>query len=38
MWECDKVTIALTTNSELADGGRSCREAHCKLTLHAGVN
>jgi len=38
MRECDKVTLPLSSHGELADGGRSYREACRKVTLHAGVN
>jgi len=37
-WECDKVTLPLSSHGELADGGRSCMEARRKLKLHSGVN
>jgi len=37
-WECDKVTLPLSSHGELADGGRSCMEACRKLKLHSGVN
>jgi len=37
-WECDKVTLPLSSHWELADGGRSCMEAHRKLKLHSAVN
>jgi len=37
-WECDKVTVLSRSHRELADGGRSCREARRKLTQHSGVN
>ena len=38
LWECDKVTLSLSSRGELADGGRSCREARRKLKLHSAVN
>jgi hypothetical protein len=38
MWECDQVTVSLRSDGELADGGRSGKEAHQKLKLHSGVN
>jgi len=37
-WECDNVTLPLSSHGELADGGRSCREVRRKLNLHSGVN
>ena len=37
-WECDKVTLPLSSHGELADGGRSCMEACRKLTQYSGVN
>ena len=37
-WECDKVTLPLSSHGELADGCRLCMEAHRKLKLHSGVN
>jgi len=37
-WECDKVTLPLSSHGELADGGRLYMEAHRKLKLHSGVN
>jgi len=37
-WECDKVTLPLSSHGELAGGGRSCMEARQKLKLHSGVN
>jgi len=37
-WECDMVKLPLSSHGELADGGRSCREASRKLKLHSGVN
>jgi len=37
-WVCDKVTVPLSSHGELADGGRSCKEARRKLKLHSGVN
>jgi len=36
-WECAKVTVPLSAHGELADGSRSCREAHRELKLHSGV-
>jgi len=38
LWECDNVTLPLSSHGELADGGRSCREVRRKLKLHSGVN
>jgi len=37
-WECDKVTLSLSSHGDLADGGRSCREARRKLKLHSEVD
>jgi len=37
-WDCDEVTVPLSSHGELADGGRSCREEHQKLKLHSWVN
>jgi len=37
-WECDKVTLPLTSHGELADGGRSCRGVRRKVKLHLDVN
>jgi len=37
-WECDMVTLPLSSHGELADGGQSCKEARRKLKLHSGVN
>jgi len=37
-WECDKVTLPLSSHGELADGSRSCREARWMLKLHPAVN
>jgi len=37
-WECDKVTLSLSSPGELADGSQSCRKARRKLKLHSGVN
>jgi len=37
-WECDKVTLPLSSHGELAGCCRSCRETHWKLKLHSGVN
>jgi len=37
-WECDKVTLPLSSHGELADGGRSCMEAHRRLKLHSRGN
>ena len=37
-WECDKVTLPVSCQGELADGGRSCRKARRNLKLHSGVN
>jgi len=37
-WECDKVTLPLSSHGELAGGGWSYKEAHQKLKLHSGVN
>jgi len=37
-WECQKVTVPLSSNGQLADGGRMCREARQKLKLHSGVD
>ena len=37
-WECDNVTLPLSSHGELADGGRSCREVRRKLKQHSGVN
>jgi len=38
LWKCDKVTLPFNSHAELADGGRSCREACRKLKLHSRVN
>jgi len=38
LWECDKVTLPLSSHGEMADGGRLCMEARRKLKLHSGVN
>ena len=37
-WECDKVTLPLSSHGVLADGGPSCREARRKLKLRTRVN
>jgi len=37
-WECDKVSLLMSSHGELADEGRSCREARQKHKLHSGVN
>jgi hypothetical protein len=37
-WECDQATLPLSSHGELAEDGRSCREARRKLKLHSGVN
>jgi len=37
-WDCDKVTLPLTSHGELADCDQSCREANRKLKIHSGVN
>jgi len=37
-WDCDKVNSPLSSDGELAEGGRSGREARRKLKLHSGVN
>jgi hypothetical protein len=36
-WECDKVSVSLSSHGELGDGGRSCKEARRKLKLYSGV-
>jgi len=33
-WECENVTLLLSSHGELADGGRWCREVCRKLKLH----
>jgi len=38
MWECDKVTLPLSSDGEVVDGGQSCQEAPRKRKLHWGVN
>ena len=38
LWECDKVTLPLSSHGELADGGRLCMPASRMLKLHSGVN
>jgi len=38
LWECNDLTLSLSSNGELAGGGRSCREACRKMKLHSGVN
>jgi len=37
-WECDNVTFPLSSQGELADGGRLCREVRRMLKLHSVVN
>jgi hypothetical protein len=37
-WECDKVTLPLSSHGELADGGQLCMKACRKLKLHPGVD
>jgi len=37
-WDCDKGTVPLNSHGELADGGRSCREAHRKLKVQSLVS
>jgi len=37
-WDCDKVTLTLSTHGALADGGRSYLEAPRNLKLHSWVN
>jgi len=37
-WECDKVTVPVSSHGELADSGWLCREACQMLKLHSGVN
>jgi len=34
-WECDGVTLSLSSEGELAGGSRSCEEARRKLQLHS---
>jgi len=38
LWECDKVTLPLSSHGELAYSGRSYRESRRKLKLHSLVN
>jgi len=38
LWECDEMTLPLTSHGELAGGSQSCRKACQKLKLHSGVN
>jgi len=37
-WECDKVTLPVSSHGELADCSRSCWEARQKLKLPSQVN
>jgi len=37
-WECEKLTLHLSSHGELADGGLLYMEARQKLKLHSGVN
>jgi len=37
-WECDEVTLPLSSHGGLAGGSRSSKEACQKLKLHSGVN
>ena len=37
-WECDTVTLPLSSHGELPGGGQFCREGCRKLMLHSGVN
>jgi len=38
LWECDEVTLPLSSHGELAGGGQSRTEVRWKLKLHTGVN
>jgi len=37
-WECDRVTLPLSFQAELADGSRLYRKVRRKLKLHSWVN